>query len=122
MLADRARIQLSFLEQISLIGADLLRPKLVGGTMEIVGEGLHDLQVAFHGSLRVITTLELFQHHFAKLGHRDLLVTHTLRQTRRNASTYTHAQRPPRGRLRSNGDVGNDSIEAPAETPIDITA
>ena len=43
--------------------------------MKIVGEGLHDLQVALHGSLRVITTLEFFQHHFAKLGHRDLLVT-----------------------------------------------
>src|SRR3984893_9328833 len=27
------------------------------------------------GSLRIITTLEFFEHHFAKSGHEDLLVT-----------------------------------------------
>src|ERR1700679_1229342 len=52
--------------------------------MEIVSEGFHNLQVAIHGSLRVITTLEFLQHHLAKLGHRDLLVTHTLLQRCRN--------------------------------------
>jgi hypothetical protein len=49
--------------------------------MKVLSKGLHDLQVALHGSLRIITTLEFFQHHFAKLGHRDLLVTHTLSET-----------------------------------------
>src|ERR1700679_529148 len=52
--------------------------------MEIVSEGFHNLQVAIHRSLRVITTLEFLQHHLAKLGHRDLLVTHTLLQRCRN--------------------------------------
>ena len=33
---------------------------------------------ALHDSLSVITTLEFVQHLFAKLGHRDLLVTHKI--------------------------------------------
>jgi hypothetical protein len=39
-------------------------------------------KVAPRGSLRVITTLELFQHLFAKLVHRDLFVTDTLSDDR----------------------------------------
>jgi hypothetical protein len=50
--------------------------------MKVLGEGLHNLQVALRSSLRVITTLELFQHRFAKLGYRDLLVTDTLSDDR----------------------------------------
>ena len=46
--------------------------------MKVFGEGLHNFQVALHGSLRVITTLEFLQHHCSELGHRDLLVTHKI--------------------------------------------
>jgi hypothetical protein len=87
MVSDRPRVQLSFGEQVYLIGTDLVRSKLIRSTAKILGEGLHNLQVALHGSLRVITTLEIFQHLFAKLGHRDLLVTHTLRPQSRKVLT-----------------------------------
>ena len=49
--------------------------------MEMSSEILHDFQVSVYGSLRVITTLEFLQHHFSKLGHRDLLVTHKISPT-----------------------------------------
>ena len=39
--------------------------------------------VAIYGSLGVITTLEFFQHHFAKSGHGDLLMTRQLISTNR---------------------------------------
>jgi hypothetical protein len=63
---------------------------------KVVGEGFHDLQLAFHSSLREITTLELLQHQFANLGHRDLLATGTLSHAKRRAqptkcSTAAHA-------------------------------
>src|ERR1700721_119147 len=35
----------------------------------------HCADVTACGSLRIITTLEFFEHHFAKSGHEDLLVT-----------------------------------------------
>ena len=39
-----------------LARANLLGSELIGRTMKVFGEGLHNLQVALHGSLRVITT------------------------------------------------------------------
>ena len=77
-MADGAHTKLPFVEQVHLIAADLFRSKLIRRTPEMFRERLHNLQVAVHGSLRVITALEFLQHHFAKLGHRDLLVTHTI--------------------------------------------
>ena len=56
----------------------MVSTQLIWRTMEVPGEILHDLQVSVYGSLRVITTLEFLQHHFSKLGHRDLLVTHKI--------------------------------------------
>ena len=79
MMTYGARIQLSIFKQIGLVSADLFRTELIGRAMKVTGKGLHYFQVAFHRSLRAITTLEFPQHHFSKLGHRDLLVTHTLR-------------------------------------------
>src|SRR5580704_8924970 len=86
-MTDGADAERPLLQQVYPIGAYLFRPKLIRRTTKMFCERLHNLQVAVHGSLRVITTLELFQHHFAKLGHRDLLVTHTLRQRSRKVST-----------------------------------
>src|SRR5580704_11468453 len=73
-MTDGADAELPLLQQVYLIGAYLFRPKLIRRTTKMFCERLHNLQVAVHGSLRVITTLELFQHHSARLGHRDLLV------------------------------------------------
>src|ERR1039457_7259911 len=77
-MADGADTKLPFVEQVHLIGADLFRAKLIRRTAEMFCERLYNFQVAVHGSLRVITTLELFQHLFTKLGHGDLLVTHKI--------------------------------------------
>src|SRR5215472_12184241 len=41
--------------------------------MKIFREVADDTDVAFCGTMRVITTLDFLQHLFAKLGHRDLL-------------------------------------------------
>ena len=63
-------------------------------------ERLYNFQVAVHGSLRVITTLEFFQHQFAKLGHRDLLVTHkilTIKMLVATQTNYTRSVRRPGG-------------------------
>src|SRR6516225_769998 len=38
----------------------------------------HRADIAPSGSLRVITALEFVEHPFSKLGHRDLLMTHTV--------------------------------------------
>jgi hypothetical protein len=58
-------------------------------------------------SLRIITTLEFFEHHFAKSGHRDLLMTRQLTSAvRHKLPRSPHAKRPPHGRLRSSRLTG----------------
>jgi hypothetical protein len=68
-----AGIQLLLLKQVGLILAQVMWTEPVGRLMEMPGEFLDDPDVGFYGTLSVITTLEFFQHHFAKSGHRDLL-------------------------------------------------
>ena len=52
--------------------------------------------VVAYGSLCVIKTLEFFQHHFAKSGHRDLLMTRQLISTNKQPLLRSsHAKRPP---------------------------
>src|ERR1051325_10051027 len=46
--------------------------------MEILGESPDGSDISMCGSFGVITALEFLEHLFSKLGHRDLLVTHTL--------------------------------------------
>jgi len=104
-MADRTDTKFPLVEQVHLIGADLFRPKLIRRTAEMFCERLYNFQVAVHGSLRVITTLEFFPHQFAKLGHRDLLVTHKILPSKCGCYPDHHAQRPPPRRLRSNGVV-----------------
>jgi hypothetical protein len=58
--------------------------------MEMDGELPHRADVAPYGSLRVITALEFVEHPFSKLGHRDLLVTHTL-SVQPNCCIFTYA-------------------------------
>jgi hypothetical protein len=63
---------------MSLVLTNLFRAKLVWGSVKVPREIADDSSVGFCGTMGVITTLELLQHHFAKMGHRDLLVTHNL--------------------------------------------
>src|ERR1035438_3656094 len=82
--------------------------------MEVLGEPPDRTDVGKCGSLRVITALEFLEHPFAKLGHRDLLVTQTYLLAASDASPCHHAQRPPRERLSSNGDSGKVATTCPA--------
>src|SRR4051794_32601516 len=66
------------MQQMCLILTDLIRTQLIGRFAEVTCEALDCAEVAAYSGCRVVTTLEFLQHHFAKLGHRDLLVTHTL--------------------------------------------
>src|SRR3984893_7690693 len=61
------------------------------------------------GSLRIITTLEFFEHHFAKSGHEDLLVT---RQYPDHIDiVHLHAREASVAeRLRSSREIGNLKI------------
>ena len=85
-------------------------PELVGRLVEVLGEILHDSQVPFYGTLSIITTLEFLQHHFSKLGHRDLLVTHKILLPKRDCHRDHYAYRPPRQRLRSNALTAFDPL------------
>ena len=76
VLLHRARIELLVLKQVGLVLAQMFGAELVGRLVEVFGKILHDSQGAFYGTLGIGTTLEFLQHHFSKLGHRDLLVTH----------------------------------------------
>ena len=70
----------------------MFQAKPVGRGLEMLGESLYRFQVCLYGSLGVISTLEFFQHHFAKSGHRDLLlVTHNLTAVDRLLLTYPDA-------------------------------
>ena len=55
--------------------------------------------------LRVITTLEFFQHHFSEMGHRDLLVTHNLSQAIKQPPLPTSREASAAGRLRPNAVI-----------------
>src|SRR5215467_696645 len=57
---------------MSLILPDVLGPELVRCLMEIPRELADDANVGGCGTMRVIKSLEFFQHFVAQLGHRDL--------------------------------------------------
>jgi hypothetical protein len=66
------------LHQVELIFPDVFGAELVRRAMEELGEPPDRTDIGTCGSLGVITALEFFEHPFAKLGHRDLLVTHNI--------------------------------------------
>src|SRR5260370_38852476 len=55
---------------IRLVLADVLRSELIRRAPKVTREIFDRLDVAVYGSLCVLTTLEFFEHHFAKVGHR----------------------------------------------------
>jgi hypothetical protein len=82
-----------------LLLADVLRSVPIRRAPEITREILDRLKVAVYGTLSVITTLEFFEHHFAKVGHR--LAPYDLPHT--TAADTAHAKASAAERLRSNG-------------------
>ena len=53
-----------------LQSSEIIRSELVRRAPKVPRKILDRLDVAVDGSLSVITTLEFFEHHFAKVGHR----------------------------------------------------
>src|SRR5687767_6267234 len=100
--------------------ADLLGPTLVGWTMEEARKLLDGSQVRARGRFGVITTLEFVEHHFSKMGHKDLLVTRPYRHRNANAREPLHAKRLPTGLVQTalsdfiwrQGGVGFGGVEA----------
>jgi hypothetical protein len=77
-LLDGAGGQFAVAKQMDLVRADVLRPKLIGALPEERRELLDGADVTSYSIRGIVSTLEFVQHHFSKMGHRDLLVTHTL--------------------------------------------
>src|SRR4051812_28970052 len=77
-----ARVQLALI-QIQLVLPNLDRAELIGRAVKIRSELPDGGDVDTCGSLGVITSLEFLERPFSKMGHRDLLVTHTIWQRRR---------------------------------------
>jgi hypothetical protein len=71
-------VDLSLLHQVQLIFTHVLGPELIRRTVEMHSELPNRADVAACASLRVTTALELFEHPFSKLDHKNLLVTHTI--------------------------------------------
>ncbi len=65
VVADRSHVLLSLLQQIQLVGPDLVWPELVRCSLEVLCEIRDGLEVSRYSSLCIITTLEFFQHQFA---------------------------------------------------------
>src|SRR5882724_9748840 len=63
------RLQLPLLKQLGLVFANMSQAQTVRRTVESPREILDCADVVACGMLRVITTLEFLQHHFAKSGH-----------------------------------------------------
>jgi len=62
---DTARCQLAFLEQVYLVAAQLVEPKLVWRFAEVLGELGHRSQVMAGCMIGIVTSLEFFQHQLA---------------------------------------------------------
>ncbi|MGA2647591.1 MAG: hypothetical protein ABSF15_23050 [Candidatus Sulfotelmatobacter sp.] len=63
----------------------------------MAGEIFDRLDVAVYGSLSVITTLEFFEHHFAKVGHRLAPYDPTLSFTPLLPTLHTRKRLPQSG-------------------------
>src|SRR5215469_700782 len=82
---------------MQLVLPDLQWAELIGRTMKVRGEPPNSVNVGACGSLGVIAALELIERHFSKLGHRDLLVTHTIRFGLRPLASSTRSVRSASG-------------------------
>src|ERR1019366_2137336 len=91
-----ARAELKLREQIGLVAAQMIRTELVRRLVEVLGEPLDETQITPRCAGRVVATLELFEHHFAKTSHSVLPpVTHTLSRPPTSSTATTAAAAAP---------------------------
>jgi len=90
-LLDRVGSQLPVRQQMKLKPANVLRPELIRRPFEISSELPQCADIGFYGTLGIITALEFLQHHFSKMGHRDLLVTEIYPSSPDLPHSYPHA-------------------------------
>src|SRR6266849_2992850 len=69
--------------------------------MEALREIFHYPDVTVSGSFGIITTLEIFQHHFSEMGHGTPPVTHTYIKTSSSQRSTTSRVASAAGWLRS---------------------
>ena len=65
MVGHRPGSQFVHSEELRLVLADVLRSQAIGRAVEVLSKALDEANVTARSSLRVMTTLEFFQHHFA---------------------------------------------------------
>jgi hypothetical protein len=91
-----SRAELKLREQIGLVAAQMIRTELVRRLVEVFGEPLNETQITPRCAGRVVATLELLEHHFAKTSHSVLPpVTHTLSRPQNYSSADTVATAAP---------------------------
>ena len=96
VVLDGSRAELELPEQIGLVAAQMIRTELVRRLVEVLCEPLDETQIAPRRAGRVVATLELFEHHFAKTSHSVLPpVTHTLSRPQNYSSANTAATAAP---------------------------
>src|SRR5215469_18196733 len=83
------------------------RAQAIRWAVEVARKFLDGTDVTAYGFCRVVTTLEFLQHHFSKMGHRDLLVTHNLAQPTGNPAPSSPREASAAGRLRSSRLTGH---------------
>ena len=96
MLDNSVGLELPFAEQIGLVLADVIRPELVGRTVEVARELGNGSEIRARRAGSVIATLEFLEHQPSQMGHRDLLVTAPYR----DSSDATHEDQCRRMRTR----------------------
>jgi len=70
--------ELTLLEEMQLELPNFLYTESLWRAVEVFSKLLDGSDIGTCGSLGVIPALEFLEHPFSKLGHRDLLVTHTI--------------------------------------------
>jgi len=65
MVGHRTGSQFVQGEELCLVLADVLRSQAIGRAVEVLSEPLDQTNVTSRGTLRVMTSLEFLQHHFA---------------------------------------------------------
>jgi len=96
VVLDRSRAELELREQIGLVAAQMIRTELVRRLVEVLGEPFDETQITPRRAGRVVATLKLFEHHFAKTSHSVLPpVTHTLPRPQNYSSANTAATAAP---------------------------
>ena len=90
VLDDGVGLKLPFAEQIRLVLADVIRPELVGTTIEVARKLVNGPEISARGAGSVISTLEFLEHQLLEIGHRDL-VTAPYRDSATPLSLAVHA-------------------------------